>query len=345
VAVLPLTKQRLAERRLQAALPALAAASARCGGTINLWVDGERATGTGIAVEDTDLWHLGSISKSMTALLAARLVESGAIGWDETVGDVLQAAAPDMHEAYRPATLRQLLWHRSGLPMNIPAEQYYRFSHDVADAREDRRTYARYALAMAPIRDIGTTFKYSNCGYVVAAAMLETRLDRSWQSLLRTCVFAPLELSTAGLGAPGRVGAIDQPVGHDRGSDGKSLRAYPVGAGVNDIAPVLGPAGRVHMSLPDLVHYLIAHCRRTDVLQQAAWAVLHDPPPGGDYAMGWYVREDGTLWHSGSNGFWYAEAQFNPSTGIVAAAVSNDGYKRKSAPAVGSALLEAAAAA
>jgi hypothetical protein len=31
-----------------------------------LWVDGERAAGSGIAVTEDDLWHFGSITKSVT---------------------------------------------------------------------------------------------------------------------------------------------------------------------------------------------------------------------------------------------------------------------------------------
>src|SRR3974390_2059772 len=56
----PLTKARLAELRAGAGSPALAAASARRDSPVHVWVDGERAVGTGIAVQETDLWHLGS---------------------------------------------------------------------------------------------------------------------------------------------------------------------------------------------------------------------------------------------------------------------------------------------
>jgi hypothetical protein len=71
---------------------------------------------------------------------------------------------------------------------------------------------------------------------------------------------------------------------------------------------------------------------------------LHSPPFGGDYAMGWHVRGDGSLWHSGSNTLWYAEALVDSSAGVAAAAASNDGYVLRSQLAVGRALIEAAAA-
>ena len=118
----PLTKSRLTEQRVQAGLPALAAASARRGGSVQVWVDGERSIGSGVAVKDSDVWHLGSISKPMTATLVARLVDLGAVCWDDCVGEVLSIVAPAMNECYRSATFRHLLSHRSGLPANIPAE-------------------------------------------------------------------------------------------------------------------------------------------------------------------------------------------------------------------------------
>jgi CubicO group peptidase (beta-lactamase class C family) len=86
----PLAGERLAELRAEAGSPAIAGASARRGSiSPRVWVAGERAIGTGIAAQESDLWHLGSIGKSMTSSLVARLVDGGAVRWDETVGDIL----------------------------------------------------------------------------------------------------------------------------------------------------------------------------------------------------------------------------------------------------------------
>ena len=338
----PLTKSRLTEQRVQAGLPALAAASARRGGSVQVWVDGERSIGSGVAVKDSDVWHLGSISKPMTATLVARLVDLGAVCWDDCVGEVLSIVAPAMNECYRSATFRHLLSHRSGLPANIPAEQFRRFSPEIDDAREERKVYAGHALAMAPHGPMGATFKYSNCGYIVVAAMLEAKLSQSWESLMHTHVFKPLELATAGFGAPGHHGALDQPVGHRYAGSDEASCSRPKAVGVTDNPVVLGPAGRIHMSLQDLLRFLVAHRDHTKFLNSQTWTMLHNPAFGGDYALGWFVRNNGELWHNGSNDFWYIEALVNTTAGIAAAAVSNDG---RMSPAVGRTLREAAAAA
>ncbi len=341
----PLTRQRLADLRAGAGCPGMAAASARRGGATQLWVDGERLLGSGVAVQQNDVWHLGSITKSMTATLVARLVERGAVSWDDQVGDVLGTVVPDMQPAYRTVTFRHLLCHRSGLPGNLPTTEFVLYARELADARDERRKYAARALTMTPVGPPAKTFLYSNNGYVVAGAMLEARLGRSWETLIDAELFKPLGLSSAGFGAPGRAGAIDQPVGHAQAMVGASLRPYRLGEGSTDNPVALGPAGRVHMSLQDLLHYLEAHRDGTDLLKSASWTVLHTPPFGGDYAMGWVVQGDAVRWHNGSNTLWYAEALFDRHAGIVAAAVANDGDLTRSRPAVGHALRDAIGAA
>lgn len=343
--LLPLTKYRLAELSAQTGSPALAAACMRRGASAQIWIDGERAIGTGIAVQESDLWHLGSITKSMTALLVGRLVDASSVRWGETVGEVLGAAAPSMMDAYKPATLRHLLSHRAGLPRDLPMEELFKFSRDITDARDERKSYARIALSLTPVGPMTDTFEYSNNGYVVVGAMLEAKLGKSWEELMREYVFEPLLLSTAGFGAPGRKDATNQPVGHAKEADSEALKAYPVGAGVTDNPAVLGPSGRVHMSLRDLLRYLSAHRDRTDYLQPETWTILQTPPFGGAYAMGWGVRSDGTLMHEGSNLLWYAAVLVDRATGIVAAAAANYGDLPKMMAVVGRTLAEAVAAA
>jgi CubicO group peptidase (beta-lactamase class C family) len=186
---------------------------------------------------------------------------------------------------------------------------------------------------------MASTFGYANNGFVVAGAMLEAKLDKPWEELVRTHVFTPLKLASAGFGAPGKKGALTQPAGH--AFDGKSHLAMRVGEGVSDNPEVLGPAGRIHMSFDDVLAYLAAHVDGHPFLKAATRQVLHTPPFGGDYAMGWVVRTGGDLWHNGSNTLWYAEVLLNPASGLAAVAAANEA-QQSTAPAVGKALVRAA---
>lgn len=312
-----LTTGRLESWRAAAALPALAAAASRRGGTTEQWQVGERAMGSGLAVQPGDQWHLGSNTKSMTATLAARLVEQGLIGWDDTVGSSLASVAPQMRDAYRDVTFRHLFSHRSGLPANIATTDLAKFPQATTDAMADRRAYVALALALEPKGPKEATYEYSNAGYMTAAAMIEAKLGQPWEALIAEHLFAPLNIASAGFGPPANGDPRRQPVRHVNGV------ANPPNTPADNPA-VLGPVGRVHMSLSDLALYLAAHRDRSSLLNPASWRQLHTPPFGGDYAYGWLVAPDGTRWHNGTNTQWYAAMQFNAAKGLASACACND---------------------
>lgn len=338
----PLTQERLAKLRADAGAPALAAVALNRSGLRLAFVDGKRAVNRAEPVTVTDKWHVGSNTKSMTATLVARAVEAGKIGWNDTVGQVLGAAAPDMRPEYRDVTFRHLLSHRSGMPGNLDIAEVLQFPRESADARADRVAYSRKVLTRAPAGAKEAHFEYSNSGYVIAGAMLEAKLGAPWETLVREHVFAPLNMMGSGFGAPGTPGAFDQPVGHAVTPVG-ALEPFPPGGPITDNPAVIGPAGRVHAPLGDLLAYLSAHCYRTPFLRAESWQMLHTPPFGGTYAMGWERRGD-ALWHNGSNTLWYAEMLANPKRGVVAAAAANDGRIGVMTPFVGKALAGAALA-
>lgn len=334
-----LTQARLAALRTAVGAPAMAAAASKLGVRNVAFADGLRAVGQPQTVTTTDKWHLGSITKSMTSTLVARLVEQGVVSWDDTLGDVLGASVPQMRDEYRRVTYRHLLSHRSGLPANIPGTSLMRYQRYNDDPREERVAYAREALAQTPEGAAEQNFTYSNSGYIIAGAMLEARTQTKWETLINEHVFAPLHMTGAGQGAPGTAGAFDQPVGHTAGAGG-ALTAFPVGGQITDNPAVLGPAGRAHAELEGVLKYLAAHCTRNGFLSPESWTTLHTPPFGGDYAMGWVKRGD-ALWHNGSNTLWYAEVSFNPTTGIVAAAATNDGRVGQIGPTLSTVLQSA----
>lgn len=341
-AIAPLTDAEIEQIRGQASPPALTAAARAGNGAPKIWVSGHRAAGSGVAATKDDLWHLGSITKSMTATLVGRLVDAGKVRWDDKVGAALAGVAPDMRAEYRDVTFRHLLSHRSGLPANLPVADLLGFTRELDDPRRERLTFVKKALALDPVGSAGSTYTYSNNGYVLAGVMLELATGRSWETLIREQLFAPLGLRSAGIGAPGRAGVLEQPSGHGPGP-GTPLVPYPVGSPVTDNPAAVGPAGRVHMSMADVLTYLSAHRDRTPFLKAETWRTLHTVPFGGNYAMGWIVKPDGALWHNGSNTLWYAEVTVDFRAGKVAAAATNSAGPTSEA-AVAKALAGALAA-
>lgn len=320
--------------RTAATAPALGLAVIRPDEVPEIAVSGVRCADSTAAVTADDAWHWGSVTKSMTATLVARLVEAGVVHWDQTVGELIGDSVPDMRDAYRSATFVHLLSHRAGLQPNIPPYRAMRFGQSSADPRRDRLAWARIALAQEPVGPPEETFDYSNSGYVVAGVMLERATGEAWETLIRREVFDPLGMHDAGFGAPNAGDAMAQPCGHIPGSEADQ----PVRIN-GDNPEALGPAGRVHMPLADMARYLSAHAsRRPDFLDTDSWARLHTPPFGGEYALGWVVTEPGRWWHNGSNTMWYAEVAFD-GDGRAAAVVVNDGELPVVRPVV-SALLD-----
>jgi hypothetical protein len=125
----------------------------------------------------------------MTATLGRASRGSGRMSWTDTVGGVLGSAIPDMRAEYRDVNFRHLCSHRSW-----PAGQYRdarscalsRIESD--DSRADRIAIATLGLQQAPSGPKETNFEYSNTGYVIAGAMLETKMGATWErSSKSTC--------------------------------------------------------------------------------------------------------------------------------------------------------------
>ncbi|MFT5322570.1 MAG: CubicO group peptidase (beta-lactamase class C family) [Planctomycetaceae bacterium] len=302
------------------------------GKVVDSAVDGERKTGSGVLLEIGDRWHLGSVTKSITATMIARLVETKQMKqmkWSDSIGDRFPDAS--IHEDWKPVTLRQLLTHTAGAPAN--------FSFWVALERpalglactKARRTAVLNVLAFKPLHRPGEKFAYSNVGYTIAGAMAEEATGMTWEALVRREVFVPLKLVNSGFGPPkSSAEKLEQPRGHRASFFGGKISANDD----EDNTPIIGPAGIVHMTLNDLCTFATEHLRGDlgagKLLSAETCKLLHRPELDG-YACGWVKKEpDGeiphtTYWHNGSNTMWYALVVFIPEKNTVVAVTSNDG--------------------
>ena len=297
------------------------------GGAVVIGTAGVRAVGTEAAIATDDLWHIGSDTKAMTATLVARLAEQGVVDWDDTIGDRLGGVVETIDPAYRDLTFRHLLSHRAGLAPNPGLVDMMRFAMSEAPLTEQRLRYAAVMLGRPPAAEPETAFLYSNAGYVVAGAMLEQATGTSWEALMEREVFDPLGMTSAGFGAPGSTRTVDQPRGHRPGLFGR-LGAVEPGPRADNPA-VMGPAGTVHVSMRDLAGFLTLHATgeaggAADYLSAQSFAILHTPPFGGDYAMGWGV-DGAELTHAGSNTMWFVLVSADRETGEARAVGVNDG--------------------
>ncbi len=286
-----------------------------------------------IAATADDQFHIGSNTKSMTAVLAARLIEQDHLTWETTIADALPDL--DIHPDYRDVTITQLLSHRGGAPGSPPedawAETWERLDQPPV---EQRRVYLSEILAAAPAVEPGTAFIYSNEGYAIAGHMLETIVDEPWESLMQRELFEPLGMNSAGFGAPAtlnpnRPGEVDQPWGHTA-RFGLLLTPVPPGPDA-DNPPAIGPAGTVHLDMADygryLAMFLAAIGGDTSFLSADSTERLYTLPDDLEpYALGWLVAEvDGrtVLMHSGSNTMFFSTMVLDPANNQAVAIAGN----------------------
>lgn len=330
--------------RKQHDLPALALVVVKDGAIRDRVAVGVRKAGDSTQVTPNDVFHIGSCTKSMTATLAALLVEEGTLRWATTIADVLPELKGNMNTEYQDVTLEQLLAHRGGVPGEPPEAAWKRAWEEKGTPAEQRREFIEAVLKEAPTAPPGTKTAYSNQGYAIAGAMLERITGTPWERLIAERLFKPLGMDSGGFGPPGKHGELDQPWGHVR--DGSINRPSQL-----DNPPAIAPAGRVHCSLDDLAGYAIFHLGRGQgggLLKPESLTRLHTPLEGGDYALGWVVAErrwagGKTLSHAGSNTMWYVVMWLAPEKNfavIVATNVGSSGAARGCDEAAGAAIRQ-----
>jgi len=269
----------LEQIRAKTGVPAVGAAIVKNGRITDVAVVGERWIGSGQAVAPDDRFHVGSVTKSMTATMIGALVQKELISWSFTVGDIL--GDMEMREEYRNVTLEQILQHRGGFPpyTNIGEKEEKRLANLPGSPTRQREAFVAMVLMEAPVAKPGTEMNYSNAGYVVAALMAERVGSRPWEELMRTQVFEPAGMKTAGFGWPATAEHPDQPRGHFKQGDTYRPQEF----GEYELGPSLAPAGDVHCSMADLGRYAVIHLRgleghdkdlNAEIVQR-----LHGAPP------------------------------------------------------------------
>jgi len=308
-------------------MPAMGACVIVKGKVVALGVDGIRKIGDKAKVTKTDLWHLGSCTKSMTATLVAQQVAKGKLKWTTTLGEALPKLRDGMHADARKITIEQLLQHRSGLPGQPPTAQWLELFKFEGTNQEARREVAQRMLKKAPEAKPGERFLYSNAGYMIVGHVLERVTGKPWQDLIRSDLFEPLLMKSAGFGAPGTDGHVDQPWGHLPGA----RAAKPMFA---DNPPSLGPAGTVHARLEDWAKYIALHlgvvAADKPLVAKDTLVRLRTAPKGSDYACGWVATKrpwakGPVIWHNGSNTMWYAITWMAPDSQFAVLVTCNHG--------------------
>jgi beta-lactamase class C len=173
-------KSAVAEVMQRGQVPGIALAVARGEQPLQYLIVGEDARGRRLARES--LFPVASVTKLATALAVLRLADSGALGLDDPLAWHLLSAA----SAQTDVTIRALLCHISGLPLDLP-EGAAPYAHGLDWAA------LMAACLLTPLEaPPETRVQYSNVGYGLLAAIVERHTARDFPSALTDLVLGPL---------------------------------------------------------------------------------------------------------------------------------------------------------
>lgn len=315
----------------RARVPGVAVAVLERGAPVWLAGFGERELGKGGAIGPDTPFMIGSITKSLTTLMMAKLVDEGRFGWDTKVTALMPSFALGDADATRRLEMRHTVCACTGLP-----RQDMEFVFEWAKATPDDRL--RQMRGMKPTTGFGETFQYSNTmvasgGYVAArAAVPGGDLEAAYERTMRERVFAPLGMAstTFDLDAAVRAGGA-----LPHGTDLSLLTsAFPVAweGSVRSVAP----AGGAWSTARDLSRWVALELSKgvlpdgTRVVSEANLLARRAPmariSDRAHYGLGLFVGEDRGLrvvQHGGNTLGFTSLAFWLPDAGVGAVILTN----------------------
>ncbi|MDP9245967.1 MAG: serine hydrolase [Chloroflexota bacterium] len=260
--------------------------------------EGARSWGFGITNVDHPLpvnagtvFEIASVTKTMTATVAARLAAEGALDLDAPVRRYVPEFRVADAELSRTVTVRDLFTHTAGW-----------FGEHLASTGRGEDAIAKGVAAMAGLEQVAPVgvFSYNNVSLVLAGRVIEVVSGRPYRDAVRELLFAPLGMDHSAFDAADvlyeRVAAghtvIDGTAVRVRGRLSESTNGDPVGG--------------VRSTVDDLLRYARFHLGDgtavdgTRVMSKAALEAMREPRvrmgPIGHVGLAWFIdeRDDGT---------------------------------------------------
>lgn len=228
----------LAARQVQSDTrqPSLVAGVVRDGDLV--WCTGAGGHTGGPARPGPDLaYRIGSLTKTVTAVLVLQDRDAGAFHLEDRLGDVLGAGVP-----FADARLHDLLAHAAGLPAEPEGPWWERT--DGGDFADLAARVGEQGLVLPP----GQRHHYSNLAYGLLGRVVEQVGGRGWMDLVQKRVLAPLGMVSTTY-APTEPG--------ERSARGYSVHPY-TGRLLDEPSTDTGamaPAGQLWSTLNDLTRW------------------------------------------------------------------------------------------
>ena len=276
---------------------------------------------TGAGVDPAAQFRIGSITKTITAILVMQCRDDGLLSLEDPIGRVVPESG------YAAATVRSLLAHVSGM-QSEPVGPWWERAPGTS-AEELIAANDGSGAVFAP----GEHHHYSNLGYALLGEVVARLRGESWCSLVRERVLGPLGMSRTSY-------LPEEP--YARGFSVHHLEGTLTEEPLHDTG-AMAPAGQLWSTLADVAS-LAAFLARGNpaVLADATLAEMRRPvPPAVDYGLGLRLvpYADGVLaGHTGSMPGFQAAVFADPLNDVGVVALTN-GTTGFSGPELALALL------
>lgn len=256
-------------------------------------------------------FRLASVTKQFTAMAAMLLVHDGKLHYEERLTEIF----PDFPEYGRAITVRHLLTHTSGLPDYEDLMDQGRWTE--SRQIQDDEVLALLEKSRTPKFAAGTSWAYSNSGYVVLGLIVAKVSGVSFADFLRQRIFQPLHMDRTLVYVRGKNSVPNRAFGH-AAKDGTFVETDQ-----SSTSATQGDGG-VYSNLEDLAkwdqalasHTLLSEAEMAPALTAARLADGSEPrwpgTPDDDnldpgkpvaYGFGWFLdafEGRARMWHTGS---------------------------------------------
>ena len=197
-----------------------------------------------LPVNEDTLFQIGSITKTMTATIAMRLVEMGQLDLDTPIRHYLPQFQMQDAEAQQKATVRHLFTHTAGW-----VGDYFENTGRGDDA------LARYVANMSDLPQqapLGSLWSYNNAGFSLAGRVIEVVTGKPFETVAQELLFAPLGM-TMSFFFPDDIMTHNFAVGHIITPEAtKVATPWPLARSAH-------PAGGVTSTVRDMLRYARFH--------------------------------------------------------------------------------------
>lgn len=262
-------------------------------------------------------FRLASFTKQFTAMSIMLLVQDGKLRYDRTLTEIF----PDFPAYGKNVTIRNLLNHTGGLPDYedlMEAEEKVKGplwspEHQIQDDEVLFLLKKERQGKFAP----GTSWSYSNSGYVVLGLIVAKASGKSYGDFLHASIFAPLHMDHTIVFQKGKNEVVNRAFGHSK--DGEALKETDQ----SSTSATLGDGG-IYSNLEDLAKWdnaLHNHSLLNEKEMQPALTPVklndgsqpHWPTQANDdnlhpgkpvyYGFGWFLdpyHGHPRMWHTGT---------------------------------------------